>query len=342
MKRATPDNKILPGKPSRTKKEKTTKEADLTIQDILGKPGLVRQVVVDHLHWKDAISLGSTHQECRAFYLAQRETILGPLLDLLEKLCGSHVHAYCGKTYAPISERVCTCDNNDALEEYFMPGNQELAALDPRYDDDYESLSISDKCATMIDFLSTLVSNMRPHLNLAMGTMANPNHMPESIGTIQGNWSLGVGHSGNAVLSMYPGRAAFAFNLALTCFAQSAMNSGDDSYFNQAFLGESGIDPGGSGFGQAMCSYVESMLPLRNKDFVKFLRESVLPSSKEMAILGPTLTSRVLLTAPLLEWIIHDSNEIVLPAGLEEFDHVAVQRAVDEWDPLDDGRGEDW
>jgi len=260
-------------------------------------------------------------------------------LDLLEReLCGSHIHWYCGKTYAPLPERVCTCDN----EEYHVPENQALAALDPRYNDNYEDLSISDKCATMIDFLSTLVSNMRPRLNLAVGTMTNPNQMPESIGTIQGNWSLGVGHSGNAVLSMYPGRAAFAFNLALTCFAKSAMKAGDDSHCNQAFLGESGIIPSGSGFGEAMCAYVESMLPLRNKDFVEFLRTSVLPSSKEMAILGPTLTSRVLLSASLLEWINNDSNEIVLPAGLEEFDHVAVQRAVDAWDPLDDGRGDDW
>jgi len=203
MKRASGD-KTLQGEPNR--KKKNTKDAQLiSIDIVLAKPGLFRQVV-DQLHWKDAISLGSINRECRSSYLAYRETILGPLLRLLEGLCGSHVHAYCGKIYAPISKRICTCDENNAalMEEYYMPENQALASLDPRYDDDdeYEALLISDKCATMIDFLSTLVANMRPHLNVDMETIADPNQTSEVIGTIQGHWSLGVGVSGNARLGM--------------------------------------------------------------------------------------------------------------------------------------------
>jgi len=88
-----------------------------------------------------------------------------------------------------------------------------------------------------------------------------------------------------------------------------------------------------------ICEFVESMVPLNNKDLVKFLRQCVLPCSKKVALLGPTLTSRVILSAPLLEWINHD-DEVVLPPGLEEFDPVAAQLAMDEWDPNDDGRGE--
>ena len=48
---------------------------------------------------------------------------------------------------------------------------------------------------------SPLVANMRPHLNFSSDTIiANPSRMPDAIGSIQGNWSLGMGHEGNAVL----------------------------------------------------------------------------------------------------------------------------------------------
>lgn len=57
----------------------------------------------------------------------------------------------------------------------WRPEKQALGALDPRYDDAYDSISIHDKCVRMAEYLSALVRNMRPHLNLRRDTIADPN-----------------------------------------------------------------------------------------------------------------------------------------------------------------------
>lgn len=216
-----------------------------------------------------------------------------------------------------------------------------MGALDPRYQPNYEALPAHRKCAEMIRFLSTIVANMRPHLNFA--DPANPRAMPESIGTVRGNWSLGFGHPGNAVLRLYPNRTALAFNIALVDMAGDALREGDDIYFNGAFLGIGGIDPCGSGFGIGICERIELMLPLRRKDLARYLRQHVLPDRATRAMLGPALTSKIVLGTPWLEWMIcanGEDDKIKLPSGLllERFDKDVVKEAMDNWDPTDDGR----
>jgi hypothetical protein len=71
---------------------------------------------------------------------------------------------------------------------------------------------------------------------------------------------------------------------------------------------------------------------------IQFIRKEVVPSKETLTVLGPSLSSRVMLCAPFLEWIDENDN-FMLPEGLEQFDGVAVQRAMDQWDDDDDGRG---
>jgi hypothetical protein len=192
----------------------------------------------------------------------------------------------------------------------------------------------------MIRFLSTMVTNMRPHLKMSLDNdIANPSRMPDAIGRIEGNWSLGMGHGGNAAMKMYPRRTALAFNIALAFKAQSAIQSGDDIDFNQALLGNGGIDPGGSFFGETLCYMVECMLPFSNEKLIQFMRKKVFPSKETLTVLGPSLSSRVMLCASFLEWI-DENGSFMLPEGLEQFDGAAVQRAMDQWDDRDDGRGD--
>lgn len=55
--------------------------------------------------------------------------------------------------------------------------------------------------------------------------------MPNVIGSIE-SWTLGGGEHAEAVIELYPHRAALAFNIALATFAQSSMESGDECNFN--------------------------------------------------------------------------------------------------------------
>ena len=108
------------------------------------------------------------------------------------------------------------------------------------------------------------------------------------------------------------------------------------THFNNAFLGEGGIEPGGSGFGITICEIVEDMIPLSNKKLVQAIQGAI-PSADTRSLLGKNLASRVTLCAPFLNWMDED-GEIVLPEGLEAFDATAAQRVMDNWDPTDDGR----
>lgn len=75
-----------------------------------------------------------------------------------------------------------------------------------------------------------------------------------------------------------------------------------------------------------------------SKDYVgKYLCKQVLPSKGVLALLGPVLTSRVILCAPFLEWI--EDNMLFLPKDMEHFDGTAVRLAMAEWNERDDGCG---
>jgi hypothetical protein len=98
------------------------------------------------------------------------------------------------------------------------------------------------------------------------------------------------------------------------------MKSGDDDYFNEAFLGNGSIENSGSGFGVAMAEMVTQMLPFRDGDLVAFL-EGIYPSLDELALLGPMLVSKVVLCAPAFDLVPPSKDygdSVKLPAGLEK------------------------
>jgi len=314
-----------------TKNSGNKKPAKGHLVDLILSSGsaLLLPEVASYLSCQDMLALGSVDKERQKSYAELRDVLLEPTLEVLDCMCGSDTHHYCGQIYAPASLRSCLCGDNMDLENEDHPENQALAVLDPRYRDGYETLPTHHKVEAMVQFIGTIVSNMRPHLNFT--DAANPSNMPESIGSIGNYW---CGAEANAILKLYPRRAALAFNIALAKFASGAMCQGHDYYFNDAFLGTGGIESGGSGFGIVLCETIERILPLRDEDFVKFLRailpmRAILPSAEIRSTLGPALTKRLVLCAPFDDWVNSD-GEIVLPDVLEPFDAAAVQRAVDE------------
>ena len=94
--------------------------------------------------------------------------------------------------------------------------------------------------------------------------------MPEVIGSYPGgNWHVG---EEDAILALYPRRAALAFNLALTSLAASEMVKGDFYYSEEAFSGIGDICNPGSSFGQCLCRAVSKMTPFDDAAFAVLAR----------------------------------------------------------------------
>lgn len=345
-----PDGGVGEGRAAKRKKEEEEEEdasARPSIGSVLYDPALFMEVA-GYLPWKDATVLGSASRGCRHAYLENSEAILGPVLAVLEALCQSNVHhAGCGKIMAPASRRECTCGPPWGN---FPRDDSCLSRLDPRYNDGdgdgdveaYDSLSTPRKCGEMVLFLATLVANMRPHLN-NFADLAN--RLTPTL-PIQSNWQ-------NRLFDLYRAnglsseRVTLASNLVRAFCADQALLQGGDVSFNSALVGNGiRIDTRDSLSDRIYREALEMRPPYTAEELKRFLREHLLPSADTLALLGPALSSRVLLCAPLLEWI-DGEGEIALPIGLDAFAEedglppLELRRAFDWYlDPID-GRGED-
>eukprot|EP00547_Thalassionema_nitzschioides_P005943 CAMPEP_0194203894 /NCGR_PEP_ID=MMETSP0156-20130528/3546_1 /TAXON_ID=33649 /ORGANISM="Thalassionema nitzschioides, Strain L26-B" /LENGTH=344 /DNA_ID=CAMNT_0038929747 /DNA_START=320 /DNA_END=1354 /DNA_ORIENTATION=- len=290
------------------------------------------------LHWKEAIVLSSVDWALFKEYEKHCGVILKPLLTCLNSLVRSDLHEHCGKVYAPLSKRECDCDRTPKDWESCAK-DQPLAHLDPRYKQEYDSWSDHEKCAAMLRFVSHVVSNLRPHLQMKWKDAANPIKTANAIGTIEGSWSFGVGHRGNALIGLYPRRTTLAYNLALVRNALGTLASGDNYNYESAVAKGGDINPGGSSWGVSICETVESMLPLSDDKLVDFIEE-LLPSRQTRDLLGSSLVHRLLLTAPLLSWLDEDNQDediIVLPRRMDRFHQADAHQVMEEWDPMDGG-----
>eukprot|EP00977_Amphora_coffeiformis_P021436 scaffold9322_cov168-Amphora_coffeaeformis.AAC.10 len=295
-------------------------ESDCFFAAILAD-GLLRSHVHSFLHWKDIMMLGATKKELQDVWVRKRDDILEPVLECLDSLCRSNVHEYCGKVFAPQSERTCTCTN---LEDCWEAENQTLSKFDPRYYPEYDEWETHEKCAVLVDFISTVVTNLRQYLQMDLKHASDPKRTPRAIGTVQGNWSLGDGVRGNALIHLYPRRAVLAFNLAMVCAAAGTMMTGHNYDFEDAVLG------------LGICETVQDMMPLEDTNFKKFVSRWILPRKNIQKVLGDKLVSRVCLTAPFLNWV-RDDGTIALPRK-ERFHLATAVQAMNEWDSDDDGR----
>lgn len=168
---------------------------------VLSGPALFAQVT-GFLHWKDAVALGAAGRGCRDACLENREAILGPVLAMLESPCQSNVHhSGCGRVCAPASKRECACGPHD--DDYHPPEDQDLAILDPRYEDSYDSWPVPRRCGEMAHFLAFMVANVRPHLN-NFEDYANPMNTPDVIRRVGEDLFFGVFIPESGILAATP------------------------------------------------------------------------------------------------------------------------------------------
>ena len=295
---------------------------------------VVFQHMLRFLDWQDAVALGAVNKALYAMYTAKSHVILKPLLECLHSLIGSNVHQYCGKVSAPVSIRTCTCHGDE------RPEDQALAGLDPRYQSDYDEWNCHDKCAAMVQFIGTVVSNLRPHLRMNLDDAADPHKAPMVIGIMQETWFLEMDGPADALFDLYPRRSVLAFNLALIGDALGALSRGDDGNYEDAVLGHGDTDSEGSNWFHDICDRVVEMMPFDDLS-LKHQARRLLPRRKDRRILGEALTRRLCLTAPMLEWIEQGTNnnkkKVVLLPHMERFHLATAEEAMQDWDLLEHG-----
>ena len=78
-----------------------------------------------------------------------------------------------------------------------------------------------------------------------------------------------------------------------------------------------------------MGEFLGDLLPLSDEKFKKDLLATARYISIRADFLGPSLTSRIILCAPLLNWVPNIKQKVVqLPEGLEPFDEAFAQRLL--------------
>ena len=100
-------------------------------------------------------------------------------------------------------------------------------------------------------------------------------------------------------------------------FAQWALQDGGDTYFNDVFLGNrNAYFGGGSHYRHVICERISRMLPFRDSDLVRAIRD-MYPSQKTLDLLGPTLAVKVILPGPLFRWVAPEDED-----GRHHFDEL--------------------
>ena len=95
-----------------------------------------------------------------------------------------------------------------------------------------------------------------------------------------------------------------------------------------------------TGYGDDICHLISDMYPFRDQDLVDAM-QSIYPSQKELQLLGPILSKKVLLMEPFFRWVPPKEKKTVcfddLPTPLEELtDEIVEENDMEQWlDPHD-------
>ena len=95
MKRAAEQPKKTTGN------KKPTTKGYPTVDLILSSESALFPEVASYLSCQDMLALGSVDWERHKSYFEHRNVLLEPTLEVLDWMCGSDTHHYCGKIYAP-------------------------------------------------------------------------------------------------------------------------------------------------------------------------------------------------------------------------------------------------
>ncbi|CAB9516432.1 expressed unknown protein [Seminavis robusta] len=283
------------------------------LEVVMKQPGL--------LHWTDLLKIGATCKEMSSLTKPLLDSSLAPLLEYLEGMCRSNVHFDCAKFYAPRSMRKCQCDASNCHHDSELPQNQTLDSLDPRNKNDYESWIACKKCCAMTEFLAAVIATMQAHFDFS--DPSNPKQW-RSEGLLDGPQS--------SIFSMKHNRASLVINLAVLSIFNHAIKCGDtctgSHYFNNDLLGNDPIDGSGSCGSLTPRETLDEMLPLRNQDFVRFIRDDLYPTPDEMALLGP-IVPKVVLATPLFCWVSPNPDGAImlqsLPSKLEPINDTEIR-----------------
>ena len=251
------------------------------------------------LHWSDALFLGATCKDMRTVWKEEHcDAYLSPLLQILEGFIG------------PTAKENKNHRNHHQNMLKDLPG-------------DYSRFSSIQKCAGMTFLVEKLVRNIQTNDGICLDDPVN----------LSKNWSASALMSPLTVsdvtfLETFPHRTCLAKSIMVLGWAQGAMLvEGGNFYFKNGVFRviERSARPGYGSAYYARGKYetvIEDMLPFRDEDLIKALL-NLYPNSEELALLGSTLTNKVILTAPFFRFLPPNGSKIKgLPTPLEPIDQL--------------------
>ena len=250
------------------------------------------------LHWSDALFLGVTCKDMRKVWKEEHcDAYLSPLLQVLEGFIGPVAEDYEGSN-----------KYQDLLKD--LP-------------EDYSKFSVIQQCAEMTFLLEKFVRNMQMNDGICLDDPVNLSKNRSASAWIHPQMIYHPPDDIGIFLEAFPHRICLGFSIEIFRWAQGAMLEGGNSDFNDVFRGiESAVPGDGSIFyGRGVWeNVIIDMFPFKDEDLIKGWK-SIYPNSGELALLGPTLTDKVIFTAPFFRFLPPNGSKIKgLPTPLEPMD----------------------
>jgi hypothetical protein len=297
---------------SASKKRRSKRDETVALEDVL-------EIVLDNgfLHWSGMMMLSGVNKACYPLVKSSLvlKVALEELLVKLDPIAETNTHfGVCNLVYAPRSRRQCECkkSDDDGYEELY-PSNSIFANVDPRFlDDEYDDWPVEKKLSKLVAFLTMLATNLRKHFDFDDLSRSLLHGKVPSIESWNFEYPY-IPDDKQEYLRANPRRTTMMANLAILSHA-------DDYYqFGQAFLGEGEICLGNGKM--AVDTIYEYMGCFGDEELVKFVRNTLYPTRKYLALLGLPLIKKVYIAAPLFSSIPmfagNDQRDLRLPDALE-------------------------
>jgi hypothetical protein len=273
------------------------------------------------LHWSDMMMLSGVNKACYRLVKSSLvlKVALEELLVKLDPIVITNTHfGFCNLVYAPRSKCQCDCKETKYDEENH-PSNSPFANVDPRFLDEYDHWPVEKKVSKMVAFLTMLATNFRAHFDFDDLSRNFLDGKGSSIAAWIFDFFAYFPDDKQEYVRANPRRTTMMANLAVLFHA----NSAGDYCFGQAFLGKGPIVLGDAGMMHQMAvdTIDESMGCFGDDELVKFVRDTVYPTRKYLALLGLPLIKKVYIAAPLFSSIPmfagNDQRDLRLPDTLE-------------------------
>ena len=191
---------------------------------------------------------------------------------------------------------------------------------DPRYADDYDTLTDFRKCQAVATYTSWLIRNL--HAFYSFDGVTDPSRLPRGLE----EWTW-LDTQMVTLQRGCPSRYAFAMNVVSLYIAHEELQRSPPIWFAAAFLGQRYDPSQAPSFQEFLGAGIsEFCLPATDEVLAKFLRKKCYPSAERQKVLGPAMARRMSIFSPFMDMVsIDESTRLRLPRSLERMTSEVIE-----------------